>query len=244
MASKTRVVKSVPISGPMFAHTESKDEDTPTVIGPMTPATFPELKLSPLMLGFFGKGARTLRTRLGLAGSMTTSGTGAVNSSILNGSLAATTEFVAFAAVFDEFFIHDIHTKFVPFNQFMTNPSCSLPSGLYATGMLIGAPLYHGAATYASASVMLNNPDAKVLSTASPFSMDWHNNESPKSTVATSSSTSSPVATQSWCLTSATSAALYAGALQFRTHTPLANVISTTIGDFAIVYDVSFRARA
>lgn len=202
------------------------------------------LAVSGLLRASLMKGSKHYRTVIGLTGSMTTSGTGAINSTILNSSLGPTAEFVLFAGLFDEFFIHSFTANFIPFNQFMTNPSSSLPSGLYATGLILGAPIYHGATTYASATAMASNVDVKCLSTAKPFSIKWVNNEDPKSKVSTSSSTSSPTATQSWCLTSATSAALYQGTYQFRSNTNFANVLSTTVGDFLVRYQVTFRARA
>lgn len=204
-----------------------------------TPALMPMNVRAALM-----RGPRHYRTRIGLVGSMTTSGTGAINSTILNSSLGAVAEFVSFSALFDEFFIHGFTAEYKPFNQFMTNPSASLPSALYASGLILGAPLYHGAATYSTATAMASNVDVRCLTTALPWKMSWKNNEDSKSTVSTSSSTSAPTATQSWALTSATSAALYQGLLQFRTNTPLANVVTTTVGDLLIRWDVEFRARA
>jgi hypothetical protein len=214
------------------------DEEASTMTLPLGPSTLKLVRSSLL------RGGTHYRTRIGLVGSMTTSGTGAINSTITNASLAGVAEFVSFSAVFDEFFIHGFTAEYKPFNQFQTNPSSSLPSALYASGMILGAPLYHGAASYASATAMASNIHVRCLSTASPFDITWKNNESSKSTVVTSSSTSAPTATQSWCLTSASSAALYQGLYQFRTNTVLANVISTTVGDFLIRWDVSFRARA
>jgi len=231
---------------PHPADDESKTE-APSVAAVRDEATSsipPTLGVHGFLRASLMKGSKHYRTAIGLTGSMTTAGTGAINSTITCGGLAATAEFVLFAGLFDEFFIHSFTAEYQPFNQFMTNPSCSMPSALYASGMILGAPLYHGATTYASALAMASNVDVKCLSTARPFRIVWKNNEDPKSKVSTSSTTSAPVATQSWALTSATSAALYSGVYQFRTNTNLANVISTTVGDFLIRYQVSFRARA
>lgn len=222
----------------LYTFIEEEESDTSSVV------TLPSLKVVPLLRASLMSGARSYRTHIGLVGVITTAGTGAINSTIQNSSLAAVAEFVAFATVFDEFFIHGFSAEYKPFNQFQTNPSASLSSALYSSGPIYGAPLYHGAATYASATAMASNVDVKMLSTAFPWSMSWRNNEKSTSTVSTSASTSAPTATQSWALTSATSAALYQGLLQFRTLTNLANILSTTVGEVLIKWDVTFRARA
>lgn len=190
------------------------------------------------------RGSKSYRTTIGLAGALTTSGTGAINSTILCSSLAAVAEFVSFATLFDEFYIHSFRADYEPFNQNMTNPSSSLPSGLYAGGLILGVPLYHGATSYASATLMASNTSVQVMNTGRPWSMTWRNNETPKSKVTVASSTSTATPCQSWCLTAATPAAAYTGSLQFRSNTNFANVLSTTLGDVLIRYDVSFRARA
>lgn len=227
------------------------DDDAEIVISSTLPTGTGEEKKVPVPLSVVPtlraalmKGSRTYTTVIGSVGSMTTSAAGAINSQVQCASLAALAEFVSFAALFDEFFITDFSVHYVPFNQFMTNPSSSLSTPLYASGLLLGVPLYHGAASYTTAVAMSSNIDVKCVTTASPWAMRWKNNESPKSTVSSSSTTSAPVPSQGWCLTSATSAALYTGALQFRNSQNFQNVLSSTVGDLMIRYHVIFRARA
>jgi hypothetical protein len=185
---------------------------------------------------------RVFRTRTGYIGAITTSAAGVINASINCSTLGTTTEFSAFQGIFDEFFIHSFTVKYEPNNQFFG--PCNLdaaPFVSWSSTALIGAPVYHGAPSYASASDMINNVDNRVLHTGKPWSVRWNNNEDAKSTVLVSPSTSLPVASQGWCLF--TGVGLYTGFYQLRTSLALPFTSAKTMGQTIISFDVSFRAR-
>lgn len=192
------------------------------------------------------RGQRQIRLKLGYIGAITTSATGVINASVNVSTINTTSEFASIGSLFDEFFVHSMRVDYVPFNQFFG--PCNLdaaPFISWSSGLIMGAPLYHGAAAYLSASDMVNNVDARPLNTGTPWTMTWKNNEKPDGGVVTSSSTSTPTATQSWCLTSLTSAGLYTGFLQFRTSLPFsAFTAAKTLGQTVISYDITFRAKA
>jgi hypothetical protein len=196
------------------------------------------------MLKGMSRGARKLRVRLGFVGAITTSATGVINAAVNVSTLGTTSEFTSLATIFDECFVHSMHVEYVPFNQYI-GPSNVDPVAYqsWSSGLIVGAPLYHGAAAYTAASDMVNNVDYKALNTGSHWTMDWKNNEN--TTTAVSPSTSTPVATQSWCLTAASNIALYTGLLQFRTSLPFSSFTSSkTLGQTVVTFDVSFRAKA
>lgn len=192
-----------------------------------------------------GKAGRTYRTRLGYIGAITTNSTGAINAAVNCSTLNTTSEFSSIAGIFDEYFIHSFKVLYEPFNQFF-GPAVVEPAPFtsWSSGLLIGAPLYHGAASYLSASSMINNIDFKTLHTGRRWTMVWTNNENPKSGVVVAASTSSSTPTQGWCPTTGTPSGFYTGALQFRTSLPLSNTTSITCGQTVIMFDVSFRVRA
>jgi hypothetical protein len=112
-----------------------------------------------------------------------------------------------------------------------------------ATGMLLLASLHHGQSSYATTSPMANAITLQVSHSGRPFSYTWHNVESLKSTVAASSSTSTPLPVQSWCLTTPTAAALYTGFVQCRSNSLLSNDPSVAVGDVVVRYKCQFRTR-
>lgn len=187
------------------------------------------------------KGMRRIRTVLGYTGFLSTDATGRINSSATTATIATTAEFVSFASLFDEFFIHSFTVHYLPYNQNMTQPSMSYSTP--ASGMLLAAPIYHGAGLYTSANAMANSGQLSVLSTGKPWRCSWRNNESPTGGVSSSSSTSSPTASQSWCLTAASNAALYTGRLQFLNQGLLTAALSSSVGELIVRFDISFRVR-
>jgi len=192
------------------------------------------------MRGLLGK--RTMRTGLGYISTVITQSTGAINQTISVSGVASTSEFAACAALFDEFYVHSMTLTYEPLDQFQDQPVASLASP--SSSAIYGAPLYHGASTYTSASVMANNVGFRVLYSGRPWRMVWKNNESSKSTVASSSTTSTPLPCQGWCLTNSSAAVLYTGLIQLRNNTVLGTALSSTVGDLAVQYDVEFRARS
>lgn len=178
---------------------------------------------------------------LGTTGVVTTGATGVVNTAVNNSSLASTPDFTSFAAVFDEFFIHSMTMFYQPLNQYMTQPSMSFTAP--ASGIILVAPLYHGAAAYTTTASMANNVDLRTLHSAQSWTATWVNNESPKAGSLPSASTSAPIQTQAWQLTASSNAALYTGFLQLRNSTAFTGALSSTIGDSVVRWKVTFRAR-
>jgi hypothetical protein len=225
----------------------SSDVDTLTVVQPSdrkkevkehAPRTLGTLKM------LAGKRGRTYRTRLGYIGALTTGATGILNAAVNCSTLPTTSEFTAFASLFDEYFIHSFTVMYEPNNQFFG--PCNLdaaPFNSWGSTLLMGAPLYHGAPAYSSASDMVNNVDHRTLHSGRPWTVKWVNNEKPTGGVVVTPTTSTPVATQSWCLMSGPASGLYTGTYQFRTSLPLPFTSAKTLGQTVITFDVTFRAR-
>jgi hypothetical protein len=251
-ASEDRIARVPDHSGPLLpaeakgiVGSEEKVSSSGASKLPGLPKSLLEMKTVPaehrLMLSTLRSSQRRyFPIRIGYT-SFLTPASGIINSSAGVSSFPPLAEFVLLAGLFDEFYCKSFTVHFVPYNQFQLQSTSTFTNP--STGMLLGAPLYHGATTYTSASAMANSGGVKLLSTARPWSMTWHNNEDIKSKVTVNSSTTSPIPSQGWCLTSASSAVLYQGQLQFRNQGVIAAAASATVGELLITGDFVFRVR-
>lgn len=174
--------------------------------------------------------------------SVVTSGAGAINVTVQNTGVTASTEWTSISTVFDEFFIHSMSLKYIPINQFLSPTGVTFTAPM--TGSLFCVNNYHAAPVYTTASSLVNNITHKMVGSGTPWTYTWTNNEKASGGVVTNPSTSVPLATQSWCLTPTSNASLYLGHVQIMTANPLSGALTVPIGEITIVWDITFRARA
>jgi hypothetical protein len=254
--TKDRLITSIPGESPSSSSSLSTPRDTISVLATadplaVLPPTCHTLTVTPSMKHILrklipskGRG-RYMRATLGYIGALTTSSSGVLNAAVNCSTVATTAEFASFSGIFDEFFIRSFTVKYEPNNQFLSPANIDpVVFQSWSSTLLVGAPLYHGAASYTSASAMVNNIDYKVLHSGRPWTTVWRNDENPNSGVLTATSTTSTTPTQGWCLTSGTASGFYTGLYQYRTSLPLPFVASMTLGQTVITFDVLFRARA
>jgi len=213
---------------------------------PFTGVTLADLNLTDkksMIRSIVGSKGR-YRTCLGTVVAFNTSSVGVLNSVISNSNIASLSEWSAFASLFDEFFVHRTWMRFEPRNRYQF-PVTAGPSVSTCNCLLTVTPLFHGTSGYSSAGTAMNNRLTAVRSTADPFDFEWVNNERSSGGVVVSPTTSLPLPTQSWCLTTTAAAMLYTGQIQLLGATavgPATGVV--TVGDIAVLYDISFRVRA
>lgn len=183
-------------------------------------------------------GDRHYRFRISTALNMSSSGAGAVNSTISNSVLVSNPDFVSLATVFNEYFVCSFHLKWMPVSRYQY-PLTGVTATSVANLPLGKADLQHGQAAYSSLSTMTENFAFGYHSTGDPFSDNWINTE--KSTEQVVASLTAP--TQSWC--NVNNASNYQGTLQFLSQSaPPALPISQVLGTFAVHWDIIFRVRA
>lgn len=174
--------------------------------------------------------------RLSTALNMSSSAAGIVNSTINMQVVQSSTDFSAFSAIFQEFFITRCDVKWVPNSryQYPIGGTSSLTNANLPIGC---AQLHHTATVYSSLSSLLNNFGAALNSTGDPFHYSWVNVETPESKVETITTT-----TQGWCDT--TSGQVYTGAMQFLSQSPPpALPASQVLGTFQTNFHCLFRVR-
>lgn len=185
--------------------------------------------------GLFG--TRHYRFRISTALNMSSSGAGAVNSTIAVSAIQFTSDFIALTSVFDEFFVVGMRNTWVPVSRYQ------YPLGgtsiLSVANLPIGlADLQHNATAYTSLATMTENHRFSPHSTGDPFTYDWINTEKQNETVLATTSG----ATQSWCTVG--NAANYAGMVQaISQSTPPALPFSQVLGTFLTYWEVIFRIR-
>lgn len=203
-------------------------------------------------LGF--KADKPYRTKIGQFAAVTTSASGVLNFSTGCSVIGSAAEWSSLIALFEEVFVHSIKLIYQPLNQ--TQASHVMAAGGVAGAMLTNTSpighainsggcyvsLFHGAALYTTCAAMLNNPTMKVVSLAKPHSYSWKNNEKfSQKAVGLDGSTGN----QGWVLVGAISS--YAGNIQLRTFSDVVLGDGTNavhLGDVAVIYDLSFRARS
>jgi len=169
---------------------------------------------------------------------------------------AVSSEWSTIAALFDQCYVHRMILKFTPINDFkgtgamlagagaVSGPTTS-GSGNYTIGNcgLIGVELYGSISNYSTASAMLNNPTRKFRNSGDTWNMEWRNNGrfDPRGQALTPLTA---IGWQGWCEINEVSN--LGGGIQIRAANDeligdKAHVV--TLGDVAVMFDVSFRAR-
>ena len=202
--------------------------------------TFVDTKESQLMVDtmrtFFTD--KHYRFRISTALNMSSSGAGAVNSTISCSTLTSNTIFVALSSVFNECFVERFDVHWEPVSEY-NFPLTGLPDGKTVSSLAIGvASLQHGQTAYTSLSTLTNNFAFRYHNTGRSFSNSWINVEdSSIPTVATTSA-----ATQAW--TAVGNIANYLGSLQFMSQAaPPGLPVSSVLGTFAVHWSVLFRVK-
>jgi hypothetical protein len=175
--------------------------------------------------------------KLSSAVTMSSSGTGIVNSTLGANTVTSVTEFTSFGAIFDEYFVRGFTAHWMPVARYQ-GPLTWVP-GTNLNSMPIGcATLQHSASAYTALGQMGSNSRFAYHSTGDPFTYSWRNVESPTSVNLDITSGN----TQSWALTNGS--VNYTGFVQFLSNSaPPALPVSTVLGTFVVVFDVLFRCR-
>jgi hypothetical protein len=182
-------------------------------------------------------GNRTYRFRVATTLNMSSSGAGAVNSTISNTALASNVAWINLSGIFNEFFVCGFRVAWEPVSRYnypltgvVATSVSSLPLGC--------AQLQHGQSAYTSLALMANNYGLKYTTTSDPFSFEWMNSESPGPGIVDGG-----VPTQSWCTVSNVSQ--YAGTVQFMSQSaPPGLPASQVLGTFMVEWDILWRCRA
>jgi len=198
---------------------------------------------------------RPYRCKLGWYTTFDTSAAGAVNNPYSTTLLSSVSEWTSISALFDECFVHDMILHFQPFNSGGggETPATGTTGGTFTTssvsngktcGGLVSVCLYNGASSYSSAVNMLANPTRRFHQSNQPFKIAWRNNVrfDPRGPAMSSGTTE---AWQGWTLL--TNIGNYGGSVHIRAANDEVfgdGAHAFRFGNFAILFDVSFRARA
>jgi len=217
-----------------------RGKDAPLSISPPPLGyRFEETKESVIMRNTFRSlfGDKHYRFRISTALNMSSSGAGAVNSTISVSALQFSGDFISLSTVFNEFFVVAMRNDWMPVSHYQYPLGGS--SILSVANLPIGvASLQHGATAYTSLAVMSDNYALAFHSTGDPFGYTWTNTERLSETVVAEQSGN----TQSWCTTG--NVANYQGQVQLISQsTPPALPFSQVLGTFITSWDVVFRVR-
>jgi hypothetical protein len=169
---------------------------------------------------------------------ISSSGTGAINSTIAMSLVQSNPDFVALSGVFNEFFIKSATVKYEP-NSMYNYPLTGVVATSVSSLPVGCADLQHAQPAYTSITSATENWRYEHNNSGRPFVYGWQNSESPNSTVTPDTS---GVNTQSWCMVS--NAANYTGNLQFISQpAPPALPVSQVLGVFLVEWDLLFRVR-
>jgi len=175
---------------------------------------------------------------------MSSNGSGDVNSVINVNTLNSVASFTAMAAVFQEFFVKGMRVTWMPVSY-----SQVLKGGAAGTNQqsrpMIAASIQHGSSAYPTDLLAAINDEARIFSTGMPFKYRWKNIESPASTTLPSP-VASAVPIQAWCQTVSIAAGAYTGLVQFISTASAGGLqlpVSAALGQFLVEYDVLLRQR-
>jgi hypothetical protein len=205
-----------------------------------------------LMKGVLFKRDQPYRTRVPLQGNFPTSAIGVVNVLTSCSSISSVSEWSSLAALFDEFFIHSMHWRFVPHNNLGGGVGSSVGAlttgGITATadtqinnsGMLV-CSIFNAGNAYSSASAMAANATVAIKNSSKPWSYYWRNNQrfDPRGDQVVMTSF------QGW--TPIQSPTNYGGSIQIRMLNDVvigSGSAVVNLGSYIVMYDVSFRARS
>jgi len=208
-----------------------------------------------MLKGVLFKRDEPYRTYLPLQGLFSTNGSGVVNLTISNLSLASTAEWATITALFDEFYVHTIVFKFVPVNVAgggmgqcgsagVVGPQTAIADTSYTNCGLLCCCLFNAGAQYTSASAMAANATIAIKHTGKGFTYKWRNNvRFEKHGLAIP--TISGGGWSGWM--NVGGVAQYGGNIQFRTLNDQVVGSGSAIvnmGQYIARYEVSFRCRS
>jgi len=213
-----------------------QSEEKPTYI--KVAETESSVLLKHVAVAMFGD--RTYPFRISSAVSMSSNGTGIVNSVISAATLGTLAEFSPFSALFNEFFITSFHISWEPVSMY-NGPIGFVNATNVASLPITVVDIQHGAGPYPNYQAATNNFKYAHHNTGRPFKYKWTNTEKPGS-----HTNPFPVAgtnpTQSWCLTA--DADNYTGQIQIISPSaPPGLPTSVALGNFFVDYYVLFRLR-
>jgi len=176
--------------------------------------------------------------------SMSSNGSGYVNSVLNVATVSSSSDFSSLASVFGEFFVHSLKLTWMPQSIY------SGPIGFVNTTLtqasnlpIVVSSSQHGTPAYSTATDALNNGKSRYESTGVRFAYTWKNVETHKVMTMVSPLATSAVSTQGWCRSDSTSAGAYTGHVQFLSGTTSGLPASAALGSFACEWLVFFRNR-
>jgi len=196
-----------------------------------------------LMRGMLG--TKVFSADLATALTMSSNGSGNVNSLVAASVATGIGEFGNFASLFSEFFIKSFALTWQPSGRYTVPLGFSL-SGLNVANRGIGMASYHHDTAYPSSlAALANNPTTTYHNTGDPFSYRWVNVEKSSSTVVVNAGgSSSAVGSQGWCLTEAIPSGAYTGGVIILSNSGSDSIpASAVLGTFLYRASLLFRCR-
>jgi len=196
-----------------------------------------------LMRGMLG--TKVFSAELATALTMSSNGSGNVNSLIATSTATTIGEFGNFASLFSEFFIKSFTVTWQPSGRY-TGPLGFTLSGFNVANKGIGIASYHHDTAYPSSlAALANNPTTAYHNSGDPFSYRWVNVEKPSSTVVVNAGgSSSAVGSQGWCLTESIPSGAYTGGVIILSNSGSDTLPATAIlGTFLYRASLLFRCR-
>jgi hypothetical protein len=209
-----------------------------------------------LLKGIMFKADKPYRCKLAYGASFQTSAIGVVNVSVATTAINTVGEWSSIDALFDQFFIHSITVKFYPRNiqgggmgssgtAASVGPLNPGADSVVTNAAVVGVCVFGAGNSYSTAGPMLSNPSHKVMHTSKPFTYVWRNNVRFEPHGIALGWNVSGAGWQGWM--DITGVSNYGGFMQFRILDDLtigSGSATVVMGDFAVYFDVSFRARA
>jgi hypothetical protein len=202
-----------------------------------------ELKVNlSLMRSLLGASKR-YSFKLATALTMSSTGSGLINSSVSAATATTVAEFSPLSSLFNEFFIVDFTLKWMP--AFMnTGILGAAVASANTLNLPIGVASYHhNAVLPTSLSGLTTNPTFRYFNSGVPFSFTWRNVESPDSDVVVVSNPTSTTPSQGWCLTASDPAESYTGQALILSNSSPSMSVGTVLGSFVYTATVLFRTR-
>lgn len=185
-------------------------------------------------------GQKVFRTTVRTILTATANGSGILNATISNSTLAGVSDFISLSGVFQEAFVSTMTIRWMPVSRYQYPLTGS--STLSVASLPLGcSDLQHSTPVYSNLADMSQNYAFVLNSTGDPFSFRWRNTEDPRSgVVVTDSSTANP--SQSWVGTNNFS--VYLGIIQLLTQSaPPSLPFSNKLADIEVSWDLFFRCR-
>jgi len=215
-------------------------KDAPTRLKPpplgfkVVPTKSKDLSLTLLKSVLAGK---EMQFRIATVLDMSSTGTGAINSTISCNTITSNAEFTALSLLFEEFFINKLTVRWQPVSRY-NGPVGFAPLTNIGSRPMVCACLQHQQSAYTNMSGASNNYQARIQNSGDPFTYTWVNVEKKSSTVAVEAT--GPI--QSWAGFGRIPD--YTGTIQFISQSaPPALPTTQVLGTFMVDWDISVRVR-